>query len=264
MSSRGFVGTIVLAALLALPLGGRLAAQDSEEARAITLVATHPRLAAYLAELPNWSAVAYSLEGMPNVWRVLLQTAQGASIAEADVLLMPERILWLEVDYRHMSQATRLKGAEAALNFALAQADLQAILGAEVDKYESYTEYEAWRGTWSVYLWYGGQTVRAVIRFNSLNPLAFAEPELIGITFPEALSPSAWLSARRAKAIRLASADGQVAARLRENSGWLAETAPEGTPNSAVWRVTFRQGERVIAQAWVDLTHRRLIRAVLP
>ncbi|PJF30297.1 MAG: hypothetical protein CUN51_08290 [Candidatus Thermofonsia Clade 1 bacterium] len=264
MTLKWFVRLIVLIVLLALPLHGQLAAQDSEEARAIALAAKHPRLATYLSELPNWSAVAYSPGEVPNVWRVLFRTAQGDMIAEADVLLVPERVLWLEVDYSYMSPATHLKGEEAALNFAVAQTEVQAILGTQVDKYESYTEYDSWRGTWSVYLWHGGRTVRVVVRFTDPDPLAFRQPELVGVTFPEALSVSAWLSGRQARAITLATRDRQVAARLRENSGWQAEATPEGTPNSAVWRVTFRQAERIIAQAWVDLVNNSLIRAMLP
>lgn len=264
MLRKWLICLIVLIGLLALPPAGQLTAQTSEEARAITIAATHPRLAAYLAELPNWSAVAYNPEELLHVWRVLFRTAQGDSIAEADVLLAPERVLWLEVDYRYMSQATRLRGTEAALNFALAQPDVQAILGAQFDKHESYTEYEPWRGTWSVYLWYGSQTVRVIVRFTSPNPLAFTQAEIVGVTFPEALSVSAWLSARQARAITLATRDRQVAARLRENSGWQAEAIPEGTPSSAVWRVTFKQAERIIAQAWVDLANHSLIRATLP
>jgi hypothetical protein len=264
MPQRWLRSLISLLALLALPLSGRLMAQDSEEARAIAIAAAHPRLAAYLAELPDWRAIAYAPEGTANVWRVLFQTAQGDSIAEADVLLVPERVLWLKTDYSHMSQATLRKGREAALRFALSHADVRAVLGEAINKYESFTNYEPWHSAWSVYLWHAGHTVQVLVRFNSANPLAFEAAELVGITFPEALSVTEWLSARQAQAITVAAAAGQVAARLREHSGWQAEAVPEGTPSGAVWRVTFKADDRVIAQAWVDLLRDDLIRAVLP
>jgi hypothetical protein len=265
MSRRWLRYLISLAVLLVLPLSGRLMAQDSsEEARAIAIAAAHPRLAAYLAELTDWRAIAYAPEQMPHVWRVLFQTAQGDSIAEADVLLAPERVLWLTIDYRYMSQATLRKGREAALRFALSHADVQAVLGEAIDKYQSHVDYEAWRGAWSVYLWYAGHTVQVVVRFNGASPLAFEAAELIGITFPEALSVTEWLSVRQARAITVAAAAGEVAVRLREHSGWRAEAVPEGTPSGAVWRVTFKSADSVIAQAWVDLLRGNLIRAVLP
>ncbi|MDW8299543.1 MAG: hypothetical protein RML95_09410 [Anaerolineae bacterium] len=264
MSRKWLVCLISLVLLLVLPTDGQLTAQESQEARAIALAAAHPRLASYLADLPNWSAVAYNPEGLPNVWRVLFQTAQGEKIAEVDVLLKPERVLWLKVDYSYMSQATQRKGQEAALKFALAHPDVRAILGELIDKYEAHAQYEWWHDAWAVYLWYGGQAVQAVVRFNSANPLEFGKAELIGITFPETPSVEAWLSGRRTQAITIAAQDGQVAARLREHSGWQAEALPESTASGAVWRVTFKQGESTIAQAWVDLTKSSLIRVTLP
>ncbi|MCE7947789.1 MAG: hypothetical protein DYG88_10215 [Chloroflexi bacterium CFX4] len=258
------IALILCLVLLVLPHGALHADDSTDEARAIALAAAHPRLAAYLAEVPNWYALAYNPEAMRQIWRVQFYAANHAAIASADVHLDKGRVYWLEVDYSHASQATQRKGREAALNFAKNHPDVRELLGAASDRYEAWIEYEAWRGTWAIYMWYAGDVVQVVLRFNSPNPFDFAEPELVGITFPELLTVEAWVSARQAQAITLAAAASQTAAALREHAGWQAEATPEGTPSSAVWRVTFRHGERTIAQTWVDLAKGAILRAEIP
>ncbi len=257
------IALIVCLLLLVLPLGA-LRAEDSPEERAIALAAAHPRLAAYLAEVPNWYAFAYNPEAMPQIWRVQFYTANHAALANADVHLAKGRVYWLEVDYSHASPATQRKGQEAALNFARNHPDVRELLGEASDRYEAWIEYEGWRDTWAIYLWYAGDVVQVVLRFNSTNPFDFAAPELVGITFPELLTVEAWIGARQAQAITLAAAASQIAESLREHEGWQAEATPEGTPSSTVWRVTFRHGERIIAQTWVDLANAAVLRAEIP
>lgn len=258
------IALILCLVLLVLPHGALHAQDNTNEARAIALAAAHPRLAAYLAEVPNWYAFAYNPEATRQIWRVQFYAADRTAIANADVNLDKGRVYWLEVDYSHASQATRRKGRDAALNFAKNHPDVRELLGADADKYGEWIEYEAWRATWSVYLWYAGDAVQVVLRFNSPNPLDFAEPQLIGITFPELLTVEAWIGARQAQAITLAAAASQIAESLREHAGWQAEATPEGAPSSTVWQVTFRHGERIIAQTWVDLVKAAILRAEIP
>lgn len=208
--------------LLVAPITNLKANDPGTQEQAIALVAADPRVAPYLEDIQGWHAAAYYTESYFGIWRVQFWNGDGETLVKGDVNVALGKVFWLEIAYI-LTEKQSQDGQRRILDFVSTHPEVRALFGAEFDQFEAYVYWADWIKMWAVTFYRGNEAVQVVVRSPQFSPLHFDNLELVGITFPNLLSVEEWHKSQMDKAISLAFANPQIAARLRDNSGWVSQ-----------------------------------------
>lgn len=243
---------LVLFVLTALPRGSH-AQQTFTADDAIAFVAGSPQFANGLQYHEGWSAVAYNTGNAYGVWRVEFNDSDGEDLGWADISLERGRIYSSDA-YFYPNDALRFEVEPILREFVYAQPDVLELVPNPAD-YEYWFDYDGWNNWWYFYIAVGGQnSVTALVRFDDgENELSLNNPQFLRIMFTDLPDYESWHDAGEASATALAFGQGEIAARLRDNSGWTSRAEPAEGGGSGQWVVGFYVGDTQVAQAGVDI-----------
>jgi hypothetical protein len=246
------ISFVLVLALIALPRGSR-AQQTFSADDAIAFVAGSPQFATGLEYSLGWSAVAYNTGNAYGVWRVEFDDAAGDDLGWADVSLERGRIYSYDA-YFYPTDALRFEAEPILREFVYAQPQVLELVSNPAD-YEYWFDYDGWNNWWYFYIAVGGQnSVTALVRFDDgENELSLNNPHFLQIMFTDLPDYESWHDAGEASATAVAFAQGEIAARLRDNSGWTSSANPADGGSSSQWVVGFYVGDTMVAQAGVDI-----------
>ncbi|HRE49632.1 MAG TPA: hypothetical protein PLD47_18050 [Aggregatilineales bacterium] len=253
---------ISLIALIALSPIGEVRAEDGESGQAqaaLALVVAHPAFSDFLANEKGWGSGVYHVGGRLDIWRVDLWGADEESLGWAHVSLKMEKVYSYEAYYR-LSETAWKAGEAAVSQFVLTNPEIAVLLGGN-PKADNlwWFDYQAYQNRWIAYFGFDGESYSAEVVFKDASRFTFTTPALMGIGFPDVISYTEWRKQQTNAALAIAFGDVALAAHVRAVAGWKGE----GEPDGEAWKVVFKDGERVLATVWVDLTLRTVIRREL-
>lgn len=242
---------IAIAAVMLIGFGiiAGVGAQTGTEADAISLATKHPAFALMLDSHPGWKASAYDTQTSYNIWRVQFWSESGEELGFADVSLEKEKVYSWQTS-AGITDEQREKAAKAIATFIRQDAELSQLIG-KVDLDYLWVDYEGSFNVWVAHVERGAESVNLILQFDSADPMAFQNGRVYRIEFPNVLSYSAWIDAKKAEATALAFSKSEVAAALRDKQ-WQSEV--ERTDDSAIWVVKFMVAGEVAIQATVNVS----------
>jgi hypothetical protein len=250
---------LIIAALLIVLFGSALvliptrAAPPEKSEDAVALAASHSTFVAALKAHPGWKGAAYYTGNAFQVWRVQFWDKDGKDIGFADVNVTRKRVYWTEVHYK--LTAEQKQAAMGPLrNFVKTNTDVKAVIGNPDDYEFTDIDYDANGNFWVVVFAKKDSAVAVVVQFPS--PLSFERPTLKGFYFPNVLPYGDWEKSQMAEAQAIAFAQPEIAAAVRDQSGWTASATRTG---DSVWTVTFVRGDQNLASAVVDTEAKRVL-----
>ncbi len=235
-------------------------AQETATAdQVIAIVATSYPYSVALEAHPEWRIEAFNTRNRYGIWRVQFWDASGEEIGYADV--SPERgaVMYYEGLF-YATEAERQAGYDAVHAFLSTNPELEA-LDVPLEELDTWIDYDPWNRAWNAWIEDGYDSLYAVVRFGDGMPWTLNDPELVNIAFPNVLSYDEWYEENENQAILLAFQQNEIAAALRDQSGWVALAVPAEGELQSVWNVEFLSGDQVVATAVVDLANQQVIEA---
>lgn len=234
---------VVLLLLIIIPFA---LAQDDGEAEAIAIAAAHPAFAGWLEHTPDWHAAAYYAETAYEIWRVQFWDADWNEIGWADVNLERARVLTWDTSF--IPSEELLDQAYEAIRAFIATSPEMLDLMESPGQYEIYIDYNGDVDMWGAYLDRGSDSLYMFIDFE--DDVKFINPRIDMLYFSNVASYSEWEASQKAAAVAAAFADADVADAVSRAEDWWADAERQ---RGGQWRVTFYEGDRVLAHVLVGL-----------
>lgn len=231
-------------------------AQDYSEQDVIDMVTSQEPFSYGLQTVPDWTAAAYDSGNVYGIWRVQFWDANGEDIGWANINPAQQRMYDYEGPFES-TEEQRVAADPIVRKFIYNHPDVIGLIGdPEVYADDMWVGYNGWVEAWGVWLNRGDDSLYFIVQFKDKVPDALTDPELIEIGFPSVLSYGEWQEGMGTEATTIAFAEPDVAAALRDVTGWQshAERQPDG-----LWQVIFTQDDTELVSALVNLETRELI-----
>jgi hypothetical protein len=241
---------VLIAALTALPHPTD-AQQTFAPNDVIALVAQSAQFSAGLAGSPDWTAAAFATGNGYGIWRVTFWDSAGEEIATADI--NPEQSRIYRYDAYFMPTFELRQAAEAFLrDYVATQPEVTELLPDAAD-YEMYIDYDRWGKFWYIYIDLAEDSLYALVQFDGGSATTLDNPRLLQVGFPNVMSYDEWHSANSASAASIAFTQPEIAAHLRDRTGWTSAAGIAEGSDGAVWWVGFYLNDTLLAEATVNV-----------
>jgi hypothetical protein len=231
-------------------------AQDYSEQDVIDMVISQVPFSYGLQTVPGWSAAAYDSGNAYGIWRVQFWNADGEEIGWANINPAKQRMYDYEGHFES-TEEQRVTADPVVREFIYSHPDIIELLGdPQAFADDMWVGYNGWAEAWGVWLNRGDDTLYFLVQFDGKVPDALTEPTLIEIGFPNVLSYDEWQTGMGAEATTVAFAEPDIAAVLRNVTGWQSHAERQA---DGLWQVTFTQNDTELVQAVINLESRELI-----
>ncbi len=252
----GLISLILLCVAL-IPVS----AQEYTEQQVIDMTTSFVPFSYGLQTVPGWKAAAYNTGNVYGIWRVQFWSSDGEEIAWANIAPAQKRLYNYEAPFG--STEEQRNAAEPLVRaYIQSHPDVIALLGDPMAYNDAtYVEYNGWVKAWGVWIERGDDSVYILVQFKGQTPDSLTEPQLLEIGFPNIPSYADWQTNQQDEVKTIAFTQPEVAAALRDVTGWQAEAVRQ---DDGLWNVTFSAGETKIVSALVKLDTRETLKWTIP
>lgn len=243
-------------------------AQDGYTAQdAINLATSHPVFAG-LATQEGWSAAAYDTGNAYGIWRVQFWDANGEDLGWADVSIERSKVYSWEShiglsddQYGPAEQVIRGVLLNDADVMELVNARLAEVMDVTFDDISIYVDYDVWNQHWTAYLDMWPNSLYITLRSQTDDPMSLDSLRVEQIYFDGVMSYQEWHDAQKAQATTVAFGQAEIAAALRDFTGW---TADGELDEDGVWHLTFSLDDQQLASASVVVETAQVLEFSVP